>query len=39
MGCFGNPKYWITAYCFILKCLSVDDCKEERKKRRKKDGV
>ena len=38
MGCYGNPRYWIIAYCYVLYCPSVEDCREERKKRRKKDG-
>ena len=36
MSCYGNPRYWVMPYCYVLHCPSVDDCKEERKKRRKK---
>lgn len=39
MSCYGNPRYWIMPYCYALKCLSVDGCKEERKKRRRELNV
>ncbi|MBA7490165.1 hypothetical protein ES702_00700 [subsurface metagenome] len=35
MSCYGNPRYWVNPYCFALNCPSVNDCKEERKKRRR----
>lgn len=33
-GCYGNPIYYVSAYCFILHCPVTVDCKEERKKKR-----
>ena len=34
-GCYGNPRYYVSAYCFALYCPVTVDCEIERKKRRK----
>ena len=31
MGCFGNVDYHVYAYCYILRCPVIYECRIKRK--------
>jgi hypothetical protein len=39
MGCYGNPRYWISVLCYLLYCPVTYDCARERNKNRKEEDL